>query len=1118
MRCSSCAAENAPDRRFCAECGAPLALVCPACRFENQPSAKFCGGCGARLGLPAAAPVAAAPESYTPKPLAERILRSRGALEGERKQVTVLFADIKGSMELIQSGDPEEARRILDPTIAAMMGAVHRYEGTVNKVLGDGIMALFGAPLAHEDHAVRACYAALAMQNALRALSERTRRDIGIEVQVRIGLHSGEVVVRAIGNDLTMDYDAIGPTTHLASRMEQLAPPGAIRLTADTLRLAEGLVQVRALGPIPVKGLPQPIEAFELTGAAQFRSRLQASAAAGFTRFVGRDREMDALNAALERAGAGMGQLIAVVGEPGIGKSRLYYEFVRSHRTGDWLVLESGSVSHGKATAYLPVVDLLKNYFQIEGADDARRIREKITGKVLTLDESLRPTLPAFFAVLDVPVDDPAWTESDPAQRRKRTLDACRALLLREAQVQPTIVVFEDLHWMDSESLAFVDSLIESLPKAALLVLVNFRPEFRANWGGKSYYTLIRIDPLPPQGAGELLRDRLGDDSSLHALRQLLIERTEGNPFFLEESARTLIESGALVGRRGDYRLVTPLTAIALPVTVQSVLAARIDRLGPEDKRLLQSASVIGKDFALNLLGEIADTDADGLQRGLANLQAAEFVYETRLFPEPEYTFSHALTQEVAYGGLLAERRQTLHASIVEAIERLNAGRLVEQVDRLAYHAGRGAVWEKAYAYGLQAGRRASERSANRAALTAFDAALDALGRLPETPERLAANIDLRFELRDAYFVLNELEAILPHLERAEALARQIGDRRRHVFAALYMCAFHWSVGQAERALEHGKIAKQLADELGDADLCAMARYRLGTLHIWFGDFRAAADVLGEALAELDNEAGRALFRFGGLVFVFVSTFLAWALAELGEFAAAEQVGLRGMRIAEDAQQGYSISVMSFGLAYTLLYSERWDRAIPVLERGMELADVHGMTATIGWIVSKLAFAHAAAGNAAEAKAALDRSAEPKVQREMQDGGIHVWVAGAHLMLGATDAAAEQAERALHLARRTGERGSEGWALRVAGEIALARGQADAAAVAFRAALGIAEALGMRPLALYCHRGLGAAARLARREAEAGAEFAAAQAIGEELGVPELAAEPASVDRSAVKA
>jgi class 3 adenylate cyclase/tetratricopeptide (TPR) repeat protein len=1112
MRCSGCAAENAPDRRFCSDCGALLAFVCPGCGFENQPSAKFCGGCGVRLSA-TVAPAAprGTPESYTPKPLAERILHSRGALEGELKQVTVLFADIKGSMELIQGTDPEQAQRILDPTIEAMMRAVHRYEGTVNKVLGDGIMSLFGAPIAHEDHAVRGCYAALAMQSALRVICEQTRRDFGIEVQVRVGLHSGEVVVRAIGNDLTMDYDAIGLTTHLAARMEQLATPGTIRMTANTLRLAEGLVQVRALGPIPVKGLAQPIEIFELTGVAQGRTRLQASAAAGFTRFVGREREMDALNAALKSAGDGAGQVVAVVGEPGVGKSRLYHEFIHSHRTRDWLVLESGSVSHGKATSYLPLVDLLKHYFMVDGADDPRRIREKITGKLLTLDDSLRPTLPAFLALLDVPVDDPAWLESDPAQRRRRIIEASRAVLLREAELQPTILVFEDLHWMDSESLVFIDSLIESLPKAPILLLLNFRLEFRDGWSGKSYYTRIRIDPLQPQGASELLQDRLGDDASLRALKQLLIERTGGNPFFLEESARTLIESGALAGNRGDYRLITPLTAIALPMSVQSVLAARIDRLGPEDKRLLQSASVIGKDFASMLLSEIVDIDVDTVQRCLANLKAAEFIYETRLFPDPEYTFSHALTHDVAYGSMLSERRQALHANIVEAIERLHSDRIAEHVEHLAYHAARGAIWEKAHAFGMQAGRRASERSANRAAMEAFETALDALGRLPETTERVAEKIDLHFALRDALFVVNEHAAILPHLERAEALAQQTGDRRRHLLAALYMCGFYWQQGQTERALERGQIARRLADELGDGELAATARYRLGPVLIALGDFRAAAAILGEALVMLDNEEGRNLFRFGGLVFGFASSFRAWALAELGEFAEAEQVGLRGMQLAEDAQQGYSISVVSFGLSYPYLYRQQWDVAIAVLERGMEQVDVHGISATIGWIATKLAYAYAATGRKAEAVRLLERAKEPGNLSALEDAGVKIWIADVYSMVGEIDQATAWLERGLEIARRGGERASEAWALHLHGKIALKDRQPDAAAAFFRAALGVASTLGMRPLQLHCHRGLGAAARLAGRQSEADYEFAAALALGEELGVMGLAAQSVTV-------
>ncbi len=500
-------------------------------------------------------PAARAPLTYTPAYLAEKILTSRGALEGERKQVTVLFADLKGSMELLAERDPEEARQLLDPVLECMMEAVHRYEGTVNQVLGDGIMALFGAPIAHEDHAMRACYAALAMQTSVKQYASDVQRTRGVPIHIRVGLNSGEVVVRSIGSDLHMDYTAVGQTTHLAARMEQMAMPGSILITADVLRLAEGYVQVDPLGAVPIKGLPEPAEVYEVTGAGPVRTRLQAAAARGLTRFVGRQLELDTLRQALERAGSGHGQVVAVIGEPGVGKSRLFWEFTQSHRTQGWLRLDSGSVSYGKATPYLPVIDLLKAYCQIEPRDDARRMREKLTGKLLTLDEALKATLPALLALLDVAVEDAAWQAMDPVQRRQRTLEAVKRMLLRESQVQPLLLVFEDLHWIDAETQALLDSLIESLPSARLLLLVNYRPEYLHGWGSKTYYTQLRLDPLPPASAEELLQTLIGNDPALQPLKQLLIARTEGNPFFLEESVRTLVESQVLVGERGAYRL-----------------------------------------------------------------------------------------------------------------------------------------------------------------------------------------------------------------------------------------------------------------------------------------------------------------------------------------------------------------------------------------------------------------------------------------------------------------------------------------------------------------------------------------------------------------------------------
>ena len=661
MRCPKCQAENREGRRFCAECGGSLAFVCPSCGFSNEPNEKFCGGCGQPLASPQQVGTRfSSPGAYTPKHLAERILTSKGALEGERKQVTVLFADMKGSMELLADRDPEEARKILDPVLEHMMEAVHRYEGTVNQVMGDGIMALFGAPLAHEDHAVRTCYAALRMQESVKRYAEGVRRTEGIPIQIRVGLNSGEVVVRSIRSDLKMDYTAVGQTTHLAARMEQLATPGSIMMTADVLRLAEGYVEVKSLGPVNVKGLSESVEVYEVTGAGAARTRLQAAASRGLTRFVGRDAETELLRKALEQAQAGRGQVVAVVGEPGVGKSRLLHEFTHSHRTQEWLIVESGSVSYGKATPYLPLIDLLKVYFKIHDRDKQREIREKITGKLLTLDESLKPTLPAFLALLDLPVEDQQWQALDPSEKRRRTLDACKRLLFRESQAAPLVLVFEDLHWLDSETQIFLDSLVESLPTARLLLLVNYRPEYQHAWGSKTYYSQLRLDPLPTERAEEFLHNLLGNDSSLQALKQLLIGRTEGNPFFLEESVRTLVETRVLEGGRGDYRLAKPVDSIQVPATVQAVLAARIDRL-PTGR---EASSPIGRSdrrrYPVPIIFFVADMAEDELRRGLVHLQAAEFLYEAKLFPDLEYTFKHGLTCQVAYGSLVQDRRRVL--------------------------------------------------------------------------------------------------------------------------------------------------------------------------------------------------------------------------------------------------------------------------------------------------------------------------------------------------------------------------------------------------------------------------------------------------------------------------
>jgi class 3 adenylate cyclase/predicted ATPase/ribosomal protein L40E len=966
MTCPKCAYENPSGMTYCGRCGTKLAFLCPSCDAENPPDFIFCGKCGSSLSSPppssSAQPLThlTSPQAYIPKHLAEKILSSRSSLEGERKQVTVLFADIKGSMELLADRDPEEARKILDPVLEHMMEAVHRYEGTVNQVMGDGIMALFGAPLAHEDHAVRACYAGLRMQESVKRYADGIRRTEGIPIQIRVGLNSGEVVVRTIGSDLKMDYTAIGQTTHLAARMEQMATPGSIMMTADALRLAEGYVHVKPLGPVNVKGLSELIEVFEVTGAGAARSRLEAAAVRGLTRFVGRDAEIETLRQALESAQSGHGQVVAVVGEPGVGKSRLFWEFTHSHRTQRWLILKSSSVSYGKATAYFPIIDLLKAYFKIQDLDDHRQIREKITGKLLTLDEALKPTLPAFLQLLDVPVDDPEWQVIDPPQRRQRTLDAVKRLLLRESRVQPLLLIFEDLHWIDSETQAFLNSLIESLPTARLLLLVNYRPEYQHAWGSKTYYTQLRLDPLPPESSEELLQSLLGDDPGFQPLKQLLIDRTEGNPFFLEESVRTLVETKALTGEQGAYSLVEPIEGIQVPATVQAVLAARIDRLSPEEKGLLQSASVIGENVPLSLLQAVVDMSEEGLRRSVAHLQAAEFFYETSLFPELEYTFKHGLTQQVAYGSLLQERRRILHIRIAEAIERLHPDRLAEQVELLAHHALRGEVWEKAVAYLRQAGAKAAGRSAYGEAINFFREALGALDHLPESKQKLGAGIDIRVELGPALAAKGGYST--PEVEEtyseARDLCRRLGEPPQ-LFPVLWGLARLYDFrGKPEAAREIGGQLLSLAERVKDTGLLLEAHHTLWATSFNLGELSSVLKHTEHGIELYDPKQHRqhASLYGGHDPGVCCANHAARALWLLGYPDQALKRSQQGLALARQLSHPYSMALSLYWAAWVHQLRGEVETFRERVETGQALSEEFGFlrwkaesTIFLGW-------------------------------------------------------------------------------------------------------------------------------------------------------------------------
>jgi predicted ATPase len=778
--------------------------------------------------------------------------------------------------------------------------------------------------------------------------TEEVRRSRGLTLRIRVGLNSGEVVVRTIGNDLHMDYSAVGQTTNLASRMEQLADPGRIILTASTLRLVEGLVQVNDLGPIPVKGMTEPVEVYELTGASAIRRRLQAAVARGLTKFVGRDTEIEALRQALEQAGSGHGQVVAAVGEAGVGKSRLVYEFVQSHRTQGWLILESASVSYGKATPYFPVVDLLKRYVHMEDSDDTRIIRAKVTGHILTLDDSLQGTIPALLSLLDALPEDSPFLQLDPMQRRYQTLEALKRVFLRESQVQPLVLVFEDLHWIDSETQALLDMLIESLPTAQLLLLVNYRPEYTHGWGSKTFYTQLRLDPLPPGSANEFLAALLGDDPSLEPLKTLLIDRTEGNPFFLEESVRTFVETQVLVGEPGAYRLAQELPMIQVPATVQAILAARIDRLPQDEKRLLQTAAVIGNEVPLSLLQAITELSEESLYQGLNHLQASEFLYETSLYPEQVYTFKHALTQQVAYQSLLMSTRQQIHQRVAENLETTFPELTAAQPELVAHHYMEAGCHAQAVGFWYQAGRLASQQSAHVEAIAHLTQGLEALQGLPATHERHKQELDLQLTLGRSLISNKGLAAIdaeRPY-RRTWELCQRVEAPSQQIAALAGLRRLASARGDLQTARDLGEQLLGLAQRQPDTKLLLEAHYSLGVALLMLGEVATAQTQFEQGIILDKHPTSNALTtlqRVGLDASVGLRTHAGRILWVMGYPEQAVQRDGEALTLAEQCSHPYS---QSFALLWSaMLYEYRQEVQISQrqAEAGIALATTHAL-------------------------------------------------------------------------------------------------------------------------------------------------------------------------------
>ena len=1033
-------------------------MNCPSCGRENPPTARFCQNCAAPL------------ENRTAIP------------EGERKRVTVLFADIAGSMALAAGRDPEDTRAILDGAIERMMEAVHESGGTVNQVLGDGIMALFGAPLAQEDHAVRACVAAVRMQALMQAYARELERAAGIALRIRVGLNTGDVVVRAIAADMRMDYTAVGSATHLAARMEQMAAPGTILATGVTARLAEGYVQMRPAGVRAVKGLPQPVETFEVLAAAPGHTRFLGSLRRGLSRFVGRESELAQLEEARESAARGSGRLLGIMGEPGLGKSRLVWEFVRRAREGGWTVLSASADPHATAHAFRPLVEALSGYFQVEAADGADAARSKVGERLEALDPALLPLATPLLALLDRPTADPRWLQLDPPQRRLRVVDAVKTLLLRQARAEPTLIVVADLHWADTGTLELLDSLAGAIARSHLLAVVEYRPEYRHRWGALEGWSQVDLAPLPDDNARALFRALAANAPGVLALEAPVLRKTGGNPFFLEESVRALVETGAA-------------SVDALPDTVHDVLAARIDRLGEDEKSLLQLAAVGGVEVEPEVLAQVAGLSRGALRERLARLVQSGFLAQSGRFPSFVIAFKHAFTHDVALGSLLQQRRRQLHARTLQAIESLYAGRLLEQVEPLAHHAVQGEQWTAAAGYLRIAARRAIERSAYREAVAHLEQALAALGRWPEGRDAARAGIDVRLEMRNAFLALGQFERMFERLREADQLAEAHGDAARRARVAVHLTGYFWLAGRHEAAEQASLRTLAVAAPLKDPQLIVPTRFYLAAARHAMADYRRSNEMLEVILGGLDGSGER--YGLSGVPEVLARGIRIWSAAELGDFESAFADAAVALRIADESGHPFSMLTATFVTSVARLARGELEAAVGLMRRGLAMCRSERLPMWYPPFASLNALALAHAGRVGEAVPMMEKILPARPGPISFAPFAVVASSEVYLLAGQRERAQAQAERALELARAKAERTYEVWALRALGELAATAATPDipGAEKSYGAALAKARALGLRPLEARCHLGLG------QLRARAGAKDAARESLGAAAGM-----------------
>ncbi len=913
MKCPSCHFENRERAGFCGSCGVKLFRLCTHCATESPAENVFCDRCGSDLGKSRAGGAIDfnRPRTYTPNALADKILTTRSRIEGERKLVTVLFADAADYTSMSEKLDPEEVHELLGGFFDILVDRIHGCEGTIDKFTGDGVMALFGAPLAHEDHAHRACHAALAIQKAIGEYGERIKETRGVDFKVRIGLNSGTVIVGSVGDDLKMDYTAIGDTTNLASRMEANARPGAVLVSGHTYNLARDFFEFIYMGKISVKGKKAPQRAYELIRDKGFESRMEAAAARGLTRFVGRREEMEALRSAFEKARSGSGQVVEIVGDAGVGKSRLLREFRNEIEAGDHNLLEGRCLHYGATVVYLPILGIVRSCFDIKEGDPEEEVQKKLREGLRRIDEELLGGLPPLQDLLSLRIQDEAYLQIEPPQRREKIFRAVRDVLLRASRKTPLTLAVEDLHWIDTTSQEFLGFLVEALSDASILLVLVYRPEYTRGWGAPRSHTRIGLEELTTRTSAEFVEALLAKGKVAPELQDLILKRAGGNPLFLEEVTNNLLESGSILRDKDRYVLTRSPSEIDLPDTVHGIIAARMDRLEEELKRIVQVAAVVGREFAYRILKTITTGMTTELKPLLARLQSAELIYEKRLSPESAYTFKHAITQEVAYASLLRKRRRQLHEQIGRAIEGLYAERIEEHYELLAYHFVQSNNTAKAVEYLDLANQKTAQANAMEDAKGHFDKAMELLHTLPDLEENRERRISLLVNQDKVFFGLLRIREYYGLLTRYEPVAATLKNPglQGQLYAVMGYCELTFS--HLDQAVETCTRAVKLCQAAGDMESAGYAIYISAFAHLFKADFDRTLGLAKEALritAGMPNP--RIPLRASWVACV--------ALARQGRFDEAVEFGKKALAAEGEISTSWGWGGGALSYAYTL--------------------------------------------------------------------------------------------------------------------------------------------------------------------------------------------------------